>query len=137
MNGSALTPRSSLMVMPRRISRHTSARPRQEAVATSLRSAFTAAPTTFGCKPRSASGKNRTSDAVWAGPYECGSIFNAITDWQHLVRESKNRAKIIWNCKNCYGDWMGKKRTGQWAVMLYYWDRVLSLVLERLSTGVT
>jgi len=67
---------------------------------------------------------------VWVGPFECGSIFNAVRDWKHLVRDSANRVKNIWNCKCCYGDWMGSHRTGQWAVMLYDWDRVLSLVLD-------
>ena len=75
-------------------------------------------------------GKNRPTDAVWVGPFECGNMLSAFGDWQHLVRTGKSKAANIWNCFGCYGDWMGSNKQGQWGVMIYTMTRVLTLVLD-------
>lgn len=40
-------------------------------------------------------GKNKASDAVWVGPFECGNMLNAFSDWQHLRRTGTSGRKNI------------------------------------------
>jgi hypothetical protein len=61
------------------------------------------------------------------GPYECGRILNARSDWEFIRggRANKNN----WHCKHCYGNW-SKAVHGQWSVQVYDGVHILVLILD-------
>ena len=65
----------------------------------------------------------------WAGPFECNSVLSAQTGWHHSQRSGKNKAKNIWQCKHCTGDWMeGRHGTRMVQIITHTW--MLQLVLD-------
>ena len=73
-------------------------------------------------------GKNSRSDAMWVGPFECGKILSAFSDWTHRRRGGKG-PKNAWDCISCYADWMGK-RHGQHSAFLCTYTTVPCLILD-------
>ena len=62
------------------------------------------------------------------GPYPCGAVTCARSDWHHSQRSGQG-PKNIWQCTRCLGDWM-KGRHGTMMVVVITGKWVMNLVLD-------
>jgi hypothetical protein len=62
------------------------------------------------------------------GPFPCGAVLSARSDWHHIVKTTGKR-KNVWQCKNCTGDWSSGK-TGTRLLQILTKDWIMNIILD-------
>lgn len=69
-----------------------------------------------------------TKGGVTLGPFPCGAVLSARSDWHHVYKAGGKR-RNVWQCKNCTGDW-SKGRTGTRMLQIITKDWLMNIILD-------